>query len=84
MGKLMPVALLVGSGASGKAVRASLVRVPIGNFEKWSGNDGKVLDMMSEEVAEPHEGPDSFYVVRRGRLFDAFHLGLAWFDTFRG
>ncbi len=26
-----------------------------GVFEQWSGNDGKVLDVCPEEVAEPHE-----------------------------
>ena len=54
-----------------------------GKLEKWSGNDGEVLDMMPEEVAEPHEGPDSFHVVRWSRLLDALQLGLAWFDSFR-
>ena len=54
-----------------------------GKLEKWSGNDGKVLNMVSEEIAEPHKGSDSFYVMRWSRLFDALQLGLAWFDSFR-
>jgi hypothetical protein len=54
-----------------------------GKFEEWSGDDGEVLDMMPEEVAEPHERPDSFHVVRGSCLLDALQLGLAWFDSFR-
>ena len=54
-----------------------------GKLEKWSGDDGEVLDMMPEEVAESHEGPDSFHVVRWSRLLDAFQLGLTWFNSFR-
>jgi hypothetical protein len=54
-----------------------------GEFEQWGGYDGEVLDMMPEEVAESHEGSDSFYVVRWSHLFDTLQLGLAWFDSFR-
>ncbi len=53
-----------------------------GKFEEWSGDDGEVLDMMPEEVAEPHERPDAFYVVGWSRLFDALQLGFARFDSF--
>jgi hypothetical protein len=52
-----------------------------GEFKQWGGDDGEVLDMVPEEVAEPHEGSDSFYVVRWSRLLDCFQLGLAWFDS---
>jgi hypothetical protein len=34
-----------------------------GKFEEWSSDDGEVLNVMLEEIAEPHERSDSFYVV---------------------
>ena len=52
-------------------------------LEKWSGDDGKVLNKVSEEIAEPHKGSDSFYVNWWFRLFNALQLGLAWFDPIR-
>jgi hypothetical protein len=70
-----------GEGLFGERSRLVLGVLP-GKFEKWCGNDGEVLDMLPEEVAEPHEGPNPFYVVRWSRLLDALQLGLAWFDSF--
>ncbi len=54
----------------------------LGEFEKWGGDDGEVLDVVPEEIAEPHEGSDSLYVVRWSCLLDCPQLGLAWFDSF--
>ena len=71
-------------------VRASLVRGPdwysescLVSLKRGSGDDGEVLDVMPEEVAEPHGGSDAFYINRWSCLFDALQLGLAWFDSFR-
>jgi len=54
-----------------------------GEFKQWGGDDGEVLDMLPEEVAESQEGSDSFHVVRWSRLFDILQLGLPWLGSFR-
>ena len=51
-------------------------RVLPGKLEQRSGDDGEVGNVVSEEVTEPHKGSDSFHVVGRSRLFDAFSLAL--------
>ncbi len=53
-----------------------------GELEKWCCNDGEVLDVVPEEIAEPHEGSDTLYVIRQSRPLDCLQLGLAWFDSF--
>ncbi len=53
-----------------------------GEFKQWGGDDGEVLDVVPEEVAEPHEGSDSLYVIRQSRPLDCLQLGLTWFDSF--
>ena len=59
-------------------------RVLPGKLEQWSGDDGEVWDVVSEEITEPHKGSDSVHVGGQwSRLFDALQLGLAWFDSFR-
>ena len=59
-----------------------LSRVLSGKFEQRSGDDGEVLNVLPEEVAESHKRSDSFYVVGWPGLFNALQLGLAWFDPF--
>ena len=54
-----------------------------GKLEQWSGDDGEVWNVVSEEISKSHKGSDSFHVAGRFRLFNALQLGFAGFDSFR-